>query len=182
MTKFTLKPVFALIPSLVLQLPVQIFFSIWLGTFFGGFAPLLLGAKDFSVHPSLVIGGVAFVLTPFVVCYLKKANYAKTEYRFYEDRLEFEEGFLTINKKVVKYKDMKEVTLRRGILQRSVGLGSIYLSTLATGSGGGGNAFGSIFGSGSTAGSGIYLRDIPEPEAEYERVRALVDAATSTKA
>lgn len=180
MTKFTLKPVFALVPSLALQFPVQIFFSVWLGTMLGGFVPLLMpDFKEFSFYPSLVIGSIAFVLTPFVVCFIKKANYGKTEYRFYDDHLEFEEGFLTINKKVVKYKDIKEVTLRRGVLQRSAGLGSLYLSTLATGSNNAGNAFGSIFGAGSTSASGIYLRDIADPELEYDRVRALVDAASA---
>jgi membrane protein YdbS with pleckstrin-like domain len=65
----------------------------------------------------------------------KKLNYARTEYRFHEDRLEFEEGFFNINKKVIKYKNVSEVTLHKGLLQRIYGLGTIYLATLATGSG-----------------------------------------------
>jgi len=42
---------------------------------------------------------------------------------------------------VIKYRDVKEVTLRKGIFQRIYGLGTIYLATLATGSSGSANPF-----------------------------------------
>ena len=106
----------------------------------------------------------------------KKFNYQKTEYRFFEDRLEFEEGFFTINKKVIRYKDIKEVTLRRGVLQRANNLGTVYLATMATGAGNAVNPF-SALGFSSTSASGISVRDIENPETEFEKIRALVDNA-----
>jgi len=64
----------------------------------------------------------------------KKLNYARTEYKFSEDRLEFDEGFFNVTEKVVEFRDVKEVTLRKSIFQRIYDLGTIYLATDATGS------------------------------------------------
>ena len=61
---------------------------------------------------------------PAIAYFGKKLNYSRTEYRFFHNRLEFEEGFFSINKKVIKYRDVKEVTLRKGIFQRIYGLGT----------------------------------------------------------
>ena len=79
----------------------------------------------------LFFGILAFIGIPAVAYFGKKLNYARTEYGFFEDRLEFEEGFFTINKKVIKYSNIKEITLRKGVFQRMYGLGTVYLATLA---------------------------------------------------
>ena len=69
--------------------------------------------------PFVFFGALAFFGVPLVVAYIgKKLNYARTEYYFSDDQLDFEEGFFTINKKLIKYRDIKEVTLRKGMLQR----------------------------------------------------------------
>jgi hypothetical protein len=96
-------------------------------------------------------------------------------YRFYDDRLEFDEGFFTLNKKVIKFRDVKETTLRQGVLQRIYGLGSIYLATLATGSTRNTNPFVAL-GFGNVSASGIIVRDIADPDRTFEKVRQLVDA------
>ena len=91
--------------------------------------------------------------------------------------MEFEEGFFSRNRKVIKYRDVKEVTLREGILQRSVGLGTIYLATLATGSGPRNNPFFSL-GFGNVSASGVGVRDVKSPGEVYDKIRKLVDAAS----
>jgi len=60
-------------------------------------------------------------------------------------------------------------------LQRTVGLGSIYLATLATGTFRGSNPFMTL-GFGNVSASGIIVRDVPEPNDVYDKVRRLVDA------
>ena len=124
---FTARPVFVGWIVLLLQLPIQLFLTFWAGGFFGGLTSSL---------PFLFFGGIAFFGIPAVAYFGKKLNYSRTEYRFFHNRLEFEEGFFSINKKVIKYRAVKEVTLRKGIFQRIYGLGTIYLATLATGSSG----------------------------------------------
>ena len=127
-----------------------------------------------SSTPGVVIGALAFFGIPLVVYIGKKFNYARTQYNFFDDRLEFEEGFFTINKKLIKYKDIKEVTLRKGFLQRAYGLGTIYLATEATGSSPSSGPFYAL-GFGNVSASGVGVRDVPDPDEAYEKIKAIVD-------
>lgn len=166
---FSTKPTFIGWATLITQLPFQLFFTAWMGGFFGALTSSVLGHYSF-----LFFGALAFFGIPLIVYFGKKLNYARTEYRFYDDRLEFEEGFLTINKKVIKYKDVKEVTLRKGPFQRIYGLGTVYLATVATGTAFQNNIFYGI-GFGNISASGIGVRDIQDPDSTYERTKTLVD-------
>jgi uncharacterized membrane protein YdbT with pleckstrin-like domain len=173
--KFSLKPVFIGWITLVSQIPLQLFFTLWCGGFFGGMLRSTGMLENNSVSPFIVCGGLAFVGIPLITYTIKSLNYRRTEYKFYEDRLEFEEGFFTINKKSIKFKDVREVTLRRGILQRMYGLGTVYLATLATGSSSYSNPFAAI-GFGNISASGISVRDITNPEETYQKIKAIVDS------
>jgi membrane protein YdbS with pleckstrin-like domain len=172
---FSVRPVFIGWITLLIQLPLQLFFTFWAGGFFGG---LTLATGLFargSWIPFVLFGGLTFIGIPAVAYFGKKLNYSRTEYRFFTDHLEFEEGFFSINKKVIKYRDVKEVTLRKGIFQRIYGLGTIYLATLATGSNQGFSPFVAL-GFGNISASGISVRDIVNPDSMFEKIRQLVDA------
>jgi membrane protein YdbS with pleckstrin-like domain len=94
---------------------------------------------------------------------VKKRTYEKTEYRFYKNRLEYYEGFFNIEEKSISYDRITEVGLRKGILQRQYGLGTITLSTPATGV------------SANRAGrSGIRVADIENPDEIYTEVKRLI--------
>ena len=113
---FTARPVFVGWITILLQLPIQLFLTFWAGGFFGGITSSLPVFERGSWAPFLFFGGIAFFGIPAVAYFGKKLNYSRTEYRFFHNRLEFEEGFFSINKKVIKYRDVKEVTLRKGHL------------------------------------------------------------------
>jgi len=171
--RFSIKPVFIGWIALLGQLPLQLFLSLWCGGFFGGMTSTFFPKGS---HTSFLIFGLAaFIGIPVITYVGKRLNYSRTEYKFFDDRIEFEEGFFSLNKKVIRYVDVKEITLHRGIFQRIYNLGSIYLATLATGSTRNTNVFGA-FGFGNVSASGVTVRDIPGPEANYERIRQLVDA------
>jgi uncharacterized membrane protein YdbT with pleckstrin-like domain len=178
--RLSIRPVFIGWITLLTQLPTQLFFTVWCAFFIGGLVMLTgLVPKSWSLHDvQYVIGAVAF-FTVLSVAYIgKMLNYDRTEYRFYSDRLEFDEGFFSINKKVIKFRDIKETSLRKGILQRIYGLGSIYLATLATGSTRATSPFGAL-GFGNVSASGIVVRDIRNPDSAFQKVRQLVDAQSS---
>ena len=170
---FSLRPVFIGWITLLIQLPLHLFFTFWNGGFFGGMSSSFLALN--SRVPFIVFGAAAFVGIPVVAYVGKKLNYARTEYRFYSDRLEFDEDFFSINKKVIKLRDVKEVTLRKGVLQRIYGLGTIYLATLATGSTANFNPFVAL-GFGNVSASGVSVRDIANPDEVFEKIRRIVDA------
>ncbi|MDE1986261.1 MAG: PH domain-containing protein [Alphaproteobacteria bacterium] len=179
---FSLKPVFVGWITLLAQLPLQLFLTFWAAAFFGGITSALLQnfGEDFEPEtfftgtPFAFFGALAFFGVPFIAYVGKRLNYSHTEYRFFDDHLELEEGFFSINKKVVRYSDVKEITLHKGFLQRSCGLGTVYLATLATGSSPESNSF-RAFGFGNISASGVSIRDIREPDTEYGKIRRVVN-------
>jgi uncharacterized membrane protein YdbT with pleckstrin-like domain len=172
---FSVRPVFIGWIALLIQLPLQLFFTLWAGGFFGG----LLSSLDLfprgSRAPFIFFGVIAFFGIPAVAYFGKKLNYSRTEYRFFADHLEFEEGFFSINKKAIRFRDVREVTLHKGIFQRIYGLGTIYLATLATGSSQNFNPFVAL-GFGNVSASGVSVRDVRDPDQVFEQIRQLVDA------
>src|SRR2546423_9667146 len=88
--KLSVKPVFIGWITLLMQLPLQLFFTVWAGGFFGGMgAAAGLFAKN-SWTASYAIGAIVFFAFPIIAYVGKKLNYSRTEYRFYYDRLEVE--------------------------------------------------------------------------------------------
>ncbi|SFL62071.1 PH domain-containing protein [Methylorubrum salsuginis] len=177
------RPVFVLWVALLHQLPWQLFFTFAVGVplidIFAKPVRSLLGKPTtlWDVFlPYIIMFCLIFILYPIVVCIARAMNYRTTVYRVYADRLEIEEGFLTIHAKRLMFRDVREVSLRRGVLQRGAGLGSVYLATQATGNSPSWNPY-AQFGMGSTFGSGALIRDIPEAGEAYERLRGLMDAA-----
>jgi uncharacterized membrane protein YdbT with pleckstrin-like domain len=173
--RFSVRPVFIGWITLLVQLPLQLFMTFWAGGFFGAMTRSTGLVGYGSSAPFIFFGALAFVGIPLVAYFGKKLNYSRTEYRFFDDHLEFEEGFFSINKKVIRFRDVKEVTVRMGILQRIYGLGTIYLATLATGSSPSFRPF-TALGFGNVSGSGISVRDIQDPDQTFDRIRQLVDA------
>ncbi len=131
MPRLVLKPVFVGLIVLISRLPLQLFLTFWAGLFFGGITQPLLPNWGASF---VLFGLLAFFGVPVVTYIGRRLNYSRTEFRFFDDHVEFDEGFFTLNRKVVAYHNVREVTLRKGLLQRPYGLGSVYLGTLATGS------------------------------------------------
>ncbi len=163
------------------QLPFQLFLTLWSTLFFGNmlaFVNVGRAVASGTVNFATVFAGygliatLTFLAVPVVFMGLKWANYRTSEYRLLGDRIEFAEGFLTKQHKTVAFSDVREVSLRRGVLQRLAGLGTVYLATQATG--GDGWSF-SGAGFGSSSGSGVLLRDLAESERVYTDLRARLD-------
>jgi membrane protein YdbS with pleckstrin-like domain len=174
------RPKFIFWTSFLAQVPLQLFFAFWAGGFFGGMITLFLPSVSTRIsvyvgNPFTTIGLATLLLFPVVTLFGKWLNYRNTCYRVYLDRLEVEEGFFTRHRKDVLVSSVREVNLRRGILQRLVGIGSVYVATTATGQGWGWQSS-ALIGATSTFGSGIMLMDLENSEEAYRRIRQLVDA------
>ncbi len=162
-----LRPVF--IPWIAITgiIPVQIFMTIWGGGFFGGFSMFAVKALGLNL-PSwftfVFFGALFFFGLPFLTYFSSKRTTKETEYRFYSDCLEYAEGFWTAEQKSIKYKDIKEVHLRQGIVQRKHGLGTLHLSTASA----------SAMPSSNRGFSGIRLHNIPDVEEVYQKAKELV--------
>jgi membrane protein YdbS with pleckstrin-like domain len=171
-----LRPTFIWWISIVGMIPIQLFMTVWGAGFCGGFSTVGLKfiERFFSVKlPGYIapvfFGCLFFFGIPVITLVRKWRSYAKTEYRFYRDRLEYYEGFFTIEQKVVYYRDVLEVLLTRGIVQRRYGLGTILLANLAT----------SVD---ARSRSGIRVMDITDPNGVYEEVKRLVHSTKTSMA
>ncbi len=173
MMRFSLRPVFIGWITLLTQLPLQLFFTFWAAGFFGIMSSIVFSNSTIQY---VFFGGIAFFGIPLIVYFGKKMNYARSEYKFFDDRLEFEEGFFSLSKKVIRLRDVKEVTLNKGLFQRQCGLGSIYLATQATGTWTWGptNPFAAI-GFGNVSASGVVVRDVSNPDDAYGKISALIE-------
>ena len=115
-----------------------------------------------------------FVVAPLGVYAVNKMSYARTEYRFYADRLEFEEGFFVVKKKTILFRDVDEVTLQKSVSQRICRLGTINLSTAASEMVNP-SPF-AKFGFTGAAASGAIVQDIPDPDEAFAAIEKMVDA------
>lgn len=152
----TLKPTF--VPKIVCSatIPLAIFFAFWGGGFFGGMLEVFIrpqGSTHFWIIGLLFLFGI-----PLITYSAAQKTYALTEYRFFPDKLEYYEGFFTVEEKTIHYKRIIEANLSKGIFQKQYGLGTITLSTAATG-----------------ARRGIRIQDIKNPDETYKKVKELVD-------
>ena len=130
---FSLRPVFIGWIAFLVQLPFQLFFTRLERRLFWRDAGLLRPACT-GVRHSSFSARCGFIAVPVVAYFGKKLNYARTEYNFFPDRLEFEEGFLQHQPQSDQVpRSSRGLTLRKGPLQRIYGLGTVYIATLATG-------------------------------------------------
>lgn len=161
-----LHPVFIGWVTVATIIPIQLFMTVWGAGFCGGFGMLgvkLLGLNLPPWFTFVFFGCLFFFGIPLFTYFNKKRTYAKTEYRFYMDRVEYLEGFWTLETKIIPYDKITETTLRRGFIQRQHNLGTIFLATPATG-----------FVEGKAA-SGVPISDIENPEKVYEAVLHLLN-------
>lgn len=165
-----LRPVFVPWAAWVSILPLQIFMTIWGGGFFGGFSLFALQTLKLDIPawaPFAFFAGLFFVGIPFIAYAAQKSTYGKTEYTFYATRLDYYEGFFTTEQKSIDYKNVTEANLSKGIIQKKYGLGTITLSTPATGL---------VHG---RARSGIQISDIPNVDQVYAEIKALIGRVTA---
>lgn len=163
---FSLSPVF--VPSLQLlgHIPIFLFLGIWGGLFFGGFSQVFLQFAELPIPtwlPFVLFGAVFSLLLPFISYRVNRKTYERTEYTFYPHKLDYFEGFFTVEEKTIALHRITEVHLRKGHFQSKHGLGTILLSTPATSAGAG------------RASSGIRLHDIADPDENYRRIKELIE-------
>ena len=173
-TAMSIRPVFA--ASVVLA--ARLWLAGYIGAVCGAAGQILttlLYRIDVGVPGFIAFSAIGFMIAPIGILAVAKLNYARTEYRFYPDRLELEQGFFIVREKTIMFRDVKELTLRRGTLQRMCGLGTIDLSTQATDVDAP-SPQAAKFGFVPGATSGASVQDIPNPEQAFDTIKKMVDA------
>ena len=159
-----LRPRFVLSVSLAASVPVTLFFTVWATVFLGVFSTLALNALGTAVPgwaPFVFSAAAALVGIPLLMCWTERASHARTEYRFFANELEYDQGRFDLERRSVPLASVREVTLRRSTTQRRAGTGTIVVATSAA----------------TNQGGTIRLADVDDPEAALARVQQLVDGS-----
>jgi membrane protein YdbS with pleckstrin-like domain len=120
--QLVLKPriIAGIFPRFFATLVVLIFLSL----IFNPLAFLVLLGIDPMI--SLIL---AFSLVIFLSIFFPYMNLRAREYRFFSDRAEFYEGFLNIQRKVVRYDRVTDISYNRSVWERLWGTGTVLLNT-----------------------------------------------------
>jgi uncharacterized membrane protein YdbT with pleckstrin-like domain len=145
------------------------FWSFLLIGVYPAIAILIHAAKNNEIGPSTIMWcAIATVLLTVLpmwgYVFLKRNNYQRTYYEFDEEKLIYYDGFINISRKEIFYQRVVEVNFTQNIIQRPFQVGTVLLSTAATGQGA------------SVANSGIKIKDLADPEATYEKIKAIIYA------
>lgn len=133
MTKKTFRPVFCFPQQLARSFFIILFFLI---------GPLAAGVgvlHDYAQFTLLEAFLCAFVgitaldlLLASLISHAIKACYRNACFTILEDRIEYSRDFFTVQIKDLKFKNVKEMALTQGPLQRLYGIGTILLQSHAS--------------------------------------------------
>lgn len=106
---------------------------------------------------SLYIGMIVLFLSQILGTILLSVGELKnTEYRIYPNHVESQDSFINRQNQSLKYKDVTDIQVKRPLLQRLFGCGTIMLSTAGKG------------------GSGLKLYYVENPDFVYEELSDIV--------
>jgi len=165
--QFTLKPEFN---GLVSFSDIEMKYIIYniLGTVILGFLGAYIINQNGMNMPEwiwFVFFGVGFLLISLSSKYvLDYRTFKETEYRFFKNKLEYFEGFSTLEQKIVKYSNVTEIYMRRSIVQKKYNLGTIIILTPMT----------AFKGNGALS-NGVVLKNIENPAEIYKKIRKAVN-------
>lgn len=151
------KPTFKLIYMLLPYIPTflifiaPVAFMLSMPSDFAGVADQIK-----TICTYIIIGILA--ITAISIFFVKK-QYKAYNYDFYKTKVVYRDSFINISEKEVKYKHIREVYLRRGLVQRMFGLGTIVLYT---------NAETGYLG-------GITINNVENAEEVYKNIKELID-------
>ena len=106
---------------------------------------------------------IAFFLTFIIGYIIYKKRYAHAEFIFYQDRLEYIDGFFNYNKKQISYKNIREISMSQNVFQRKHNIGTIVLTTSAV-----------TYTRNRAYNNGISVYDIKNVDDHYQEIKKLV--------
>ncbi len=168
-----LKPKYLKFVAFLKSIVVAVFLGLFGGigvlmvTLIASGQPTIGGTADSTTMIMFVGGAIGFfMLGAILSIWYRKTSINHTEYRIFPNRIEYFEGLFTVEQKTVKFSDISEIYLRKGVLQKQYNLGSIFLMTK-------GFMLPMVGARGNLG--GMILRDIEDPDAIYQQLKQLKD-------
>lgn len=127
-------------------------FSLMMGLIFG-IADLRMGIVAF------LINFVILFTTVILKAIITKKQYNNFCYDFYKTKVVYKDKFLNLSEKEVKYKYIREITMRQTFVQRYFNLGDIILFTNAE----------------NSYGNGIRIINVENVEDIYKNIKSIIN-------
>ena len=102
---------------------------------------------------------VLFAIITGIIVFFKSKQYKHLTYDFYATKVLFEDSFLNLAQKEVKYKYIREVTMRQSFVQRWFNIGNIILYTNAE----------------TGVGNGIQIINVENVHDIYKQIKEIVN-------
>ena len=102
---------------------------------------------------------IFFAIVVGIIVFFKSKQYKHLTYDFYATKVIFEDSFLNLAQKEVKYKYIREVTMRQSFVQRWFNIGNIILYTNAE----------------TGVGNGIQIINVENVHDIYKKIKEIVN-------
>ena len=115
-----------------------------------------------SAAVGLVVFLVCFVIFALILgikTALNKKQYDSFTYDFYKTKVVYRDSFLNLSEKEVKYKYIREVTMRQTFIQRFFNIGNIVLFTNAE----------------TGIGNGIFIMNVENVQSIYRNIKEIIN-------
>ena len=146
--KPTFKFGYMVLPSLIVYIIVAIVMALMI-------API-------SVVTGITVGLVIFLICAVILAIktlFNKKQFDSFTYDFYKTKVIYRDSFLNVSEKEVKYKYIREVTMRQTFIQRFFNIGSIILFTNAE----------------TGFGNGIFINCVEDVQNVYKNIKSIID-------
>ncbi len=173
MPRLTVKPTFvkSLVQTRILLKSGfgVVFITLWGAGFIGGlgsmFLAAVMGVDEGSFMPGIfVISGlvslVGSVIATGVWYTLEQQAYGIRVLTLYDDEMELVDGLFNKQRKIIPYKNIREVVVGQGYLQAKYNVGTLSFITAAE--------------EGGSSASGIRLADVANADAVYQQIRDIL--------
>ncbi len=121
---------------------------------------IIFGTADSMI--GIVVTVILFLILSLILgiqVTINKKQYENYTYDFYKTKVIYKDSFLNVSEKEVKYKYIREVTMRQSFIQRYFNLGNIILFTNAE----------------TGLGNGIFIRNISDVGEIYKKVKEITN-------
>ena len=136
-------------------LPSAIVFGIFI-LFFSLMMGMISAGVGFGVF---LVSTLIMVIILGIKTALNKKQYDSFCYDFYKTKVIYRDSFLNLSEKEVKYKYIREVTMRQTFIQRYFNIGNIILFTNAE----------------TGYGNGIYIMNVEDVQDVYRDIKSVID-------
>ena len=150
--KFTVKPTFKFGYMMIPTILIWLFFMMMIAL------PITIGEPEVGAF-FWGIGLFVLLIIVVIIATVTKAQYKHLTYDFYGSKVIFVDSFFNLSQKEVKYKYIREVTMKESFVQRWFNLGSIVLYTNAE----------------TGIGNGISIVNVENAKEVYGKIREIIN-------